>query len=168
MGTETERKFLVVSGEWRKNAKGTLYVQGYISTEKDRTVRVRIAGEEGFITIKGAPDASGISRSEFEYKIPKADAQQMLDTLCHGTKVEKTRYKIPFAGLTWEVDEFKGANAGLIVAEVELPSADHPVTLPPWAGAEVSHDGRYANASLSKIPYSQWKQDAKKCQTPKR
>lgn len=157
MAVEIERKFLVISDDWRKGAVGIDYKQGYISSDKNRVVRVRIAGDDGFITIKGAPEKDGISRSEYEYKIPKQDAQEMLASLCLPGSIEKTRYKIPFGGLTWEVDEFKGANAGLIVAEVELPSADHPVSLPPWAGAEVSQDPRYSNAELAKNPYSGWK-----------
>lgn len=165
MATEIERKFLTISDEWRQNATGVLYVQGFLSTDKDRIVRVRIAGDEGFLTIKGAPETgNGLSRKEYEYKIPVTDAREMLDTLCVGNIIEKTRYKVPFGGLTWEVDEFAGKNKGLIVAEVELPLAEHPVTLPPWAGADVSHDKRYTNAELSKTPYTQWKQDTKKCQ----
>jgi len=162
MATEIERKFLTISDEWRENAKGILYVQGYLSIDKDRTVRVRIAGDQGYITIKGASE--GASRSEFEYKIPAADARDMLDKLCLSGIIEKTRYKVPFGGLTWEVDEFAGENKGLIVAEVELPSADTKVTLPPWAGQEVTTDPRYYNSALSKTPYSKWKQDVKKCQ----
>ena len=165
MGTEIERKFLTVSEEWRENAKGILYVQGYLSVDKERTVRVRIAGDQGYLTIKGASE--GASRSEFEYKIPKAEAREMLDNLCLPGIVEKTRYTVPFGGLTWEVDEFAGENKGLIVAEVELPAVDTKLSLPPWIGAEVTNDPRYYNSALSKTPYSQWKQDAKKCQTPK-
>ncbi|MBU6475178.1 MAG: CYTH domain-containing protein [Alphaproteobacteria bacterium] len=165
MAKETERKFLVTSDGWRAGAKGVSYVQGYIPTKGAATVRVRIAGDKGFITVKGG--TQGISRDEYEYEIPKQDAQKMLDTLC-GEKVEKTRYRIPHGGLVWEVDEFAGANRGLIVAEVELPDENSPVDLPPWAGAEVSRDPRYANAALAKKPYSQWtSQDDKKCQMPK-
>lgn len=165
MGKEIERKFLTISDEWRENAKGILYVQGYLSTDVSRVVRVRIAGDQGYITIKGA--AQGIARDEYEYKIPQEDARRMLDTLCLPGVIEKLRYKIPYGGLTWEVDEFKGANAGLIVAEVEVPSADHAVALPSWVGAEVSADPRYSNAALSQKPYSQWKQDTKQCHMSK-
>ncbi len=172
MAKEIERKFLVTSDDWRAGAKGVSYVQGYIATKGDTTMRVRIAGDKGFITIKGPRE--GISRDEYEYEIPKADAREMLDKMC-GEKVEKTRYKIMHQGLVWEVDEFKGANAGLVVAEVELPSARHPFDPPPWVGGDVSEDDRYSNSALAKTPYSQWKsqdnrksQDAKKCQTPKR
>jgi adenylate cyclase len=167
VSTEIERKFLVTSDDWRKGAKGLLYVQGYISNDKSRVVRVRIGGDDAFLTLKGAPASDGISRSEHEYKIPKKDAEEMLNTLCLPGKIEKMRYKVPFGGLVWEIDEFKGANAGLIVAEVELPASNHPVALPPWAGAEVSHDARYSNAELSKTPYSSWNQKAEKCRTPK-
>jgi adenylate cyclase len=148
MATEIEHKYLTISNEWRENAKGILYVQGYLSNDKDRVVRVRLAGDQGYITIKGASE----------------DAREMLDKLCLPGIIEKTRYRVPFGGLTWEVDEFAGANKGLIVAEVELPAADTPVTLPPWVGKDVTHDPRYYNAELSKMPYSKWKQDAQKCQ----
>jgi len=162
MATEIEHKYLTISEEWRENAKGILYVQGYLSNNKDRTVRVRIAGDQGYITIKGA--SQGASRSEFEYKIPANDARAMLDKMCLPGIIEKTRYRVPFGGLTWEVDEFTGENKGLIVAEVELPAADTPVKLPPWVGKDVTNDPRYFNAELSKTPYSKWKQDAQKCQ----
>jgi adenylate cyclase len=162
MATEIEHKYLTISNEWRENAKGILYVQGYLSNDKDRVVRVRLAGDQGYITIKGASE--GASRAEYEYKIPAKDAREMLDKLCLPGIIEKTRYRVPFGGLTWEVDEFAGANKGLIVAEVELPAADTPVTLPPWVGKDVTHDPRYYNAELSKMPYSKWKQDAQKCQ----
>lgn len=155
MGKEIERKFLTISDEWRENAKGILYVQGYLSTDAERVVRVRIAGDQGYITIKGAAD--GIARDEFEYKIPASEARAMIDNLCLPGVIEKMRYKVNFGGLTWEVDEFMGANKNLVVAEVELPSASHPVKLPPWVGKEVSTDARYTNASLSQKPYSQWK-----------
>jgi adenylate cyclase len=168
MGVEIEHKFLVTSEDWRKGAEGVLYVQGYLSNEKDRTVRVRLAGEKGFITIKGAPDETGLARNEYEYPIPAAEAREMLDEMCLPGVIEKVRHKIQHGGLTWEVDEFKGANAGLIVAEIEVPSVNHQFSRPSWVGAEVSQDSRYSNAMLSKKPYSQWKQDSQQCQMPKR
>ena len=168
MGTETERRFLVGSNEWRALATGVPYEQAYMRRDKGRTVRVRIAGDEAFLTIKGATAADGISHPEYEYKIPKSDAREMLDTLCLPGNIEKTRSRVPFGGMVWEVDEFKGANAGLLIAEVEMPSADYALKLPAWVGAEITGDGRYSNAELSKTPYSQWKQDVKKCQTPTR
>jgi len=151
---EIERKFLVASDAWRGLAPGTRYRQGYLSTVETRTVRIRVAGDHAYLTIKGA--TAGIARAEFEYEIPLADAQALLDDLCERPLIEKTRYRIPFAGHVWEVDEFHGDNEGLIVAEVELPTADAPVDLPPWIGAEVSADPRYANANLTRAPYRTW------------
>lgn len=154
MGTETERKFLVRSSAWKEGASGTLYRQGYLSTEKARTVRVRIAGDRGYLTIKGA--AEGISRPEYEYEIPLADANELLDQLCLRPMIEKTRYRVEHGGLVWEVDEFAGENQGLVVAEVELETPDQLVRLPEWAGEEVTHDPRYLNANLVKSPFSTW------------
>lgn len=154
MAQEIERKFLVVGDRWRGLAEGTTYRQGYLLSGAGRTVRVRVAGTRGFLTIKGAIE--GLSRSEFEYEIPLADAEELLNTLCDRPLIEKTRYKIPYEGLTWEVDEFWGDNDGLIVAEVELSSPDQTVQLPDWIGEEVSHDPRYFNAALVKHPYRQW------------
>lgn len=153
MGIEIERKFLVKKEVWNALQKpdGKYYRQGYLLNGKDRVVRVRIAGDRGFITIKGA--AEGISRLEYEYEIPKLDAQEMLDRFQpEGT--EKTRYRIPEgSGLTWEVDEFLGANDGLIVAEIELSSEEQVFARPEWLGVEVTHDERYYNASLALQPF---------------
>lgn len=154
MPTEIERKFLVVGDDWRTLGKGTVYCQGYLAASKDRTIRVRIAGDRAFLTIKGA--SQGISRAEFEYSIPVEDAQQMLETLCDRPFIQKTRYKIEWEGYLWEVDEFEAENKGLIMAEVELEDANQPLSVPPWIGEEVSHDARYFNANLMKFPYSQW------------
>jgi adenylate cyclase len=154
MGTEIERKFLVISDEWRSLGSGVAYAQGYLVTEVERTVRVRIAGTQGFITIKGA--TQGISRAEFEYEIPIEDARTLLENLCDRPWIQKTRYKIYADGLLWEVDEFAGENQGLILAEVELQAAEQAIALPAWIGAEVSHDSRYYNANLVKFPFSQW------------
>ncbi|WP_448602375.1 CYTH domain-containing protein [Thermoleptolyngbya sp.] len=154
MAQEIERKFLVVGDRWRGLAEGVTYRQGYLLSGVGRTVRVRIAGTQGFLTIKGATE--GLSRREFEYEIPLADAEELLDTLCDRPLIEKTRYTIPYAGLLWEVDEFWGDNDGLIVAEVELSSPDQTVQLPDWIGEEVSHDPRYFNAALVQHPYRQW------------
>lgn len=153
MATEIERKFLLASDAWRAGATGTEYRQGYLSRDPARTVRVRIAGEQGWLTIKGRNE--GISRAEFEYAIPLTDAQQLL-VLCEGPLIEKRRYRVEYAGFVWEIDEFFGQNSGLVVAEIELPSADAAFELPPWLGAEVSGDARYYNSSLSKTPYSEW------------
>lgn len=155
MPTEIERKFLVRGDEWRSHASGQLYCQGYISAEVGKTVRVRIVGECGFLTIKGP--TSGLSRSEFEYPIPVEDAQELLETLCDRPWIQKTRYQIEQAGLVWEIDEFAGENSGLILAEVELTDSNQAIALPNWIGEEVSHDPRYFNANLAKVPYSQWK-----------
>jgi CYTH domain-containing protein len=153
MAIEIERKFLVTGDAW-KAAAGVLYRQGYLSTEKARTVRVRIAGDRGFITIKGP--ASGIVRPEFEYEIPPDDSAAMLDTLCIRPLIEKRRYTIEHKGLSWEVDEFFGENQGLVVAEVELASADQAIELPDWVGAEVTGDARYFNSSLIAHPFTRW------------
>lgn len=154
MGTEIERKFLVRDDSWREGAVGTAYRQGYLSTEVDRNVRIRIIGQRGLLTVKGR--ASGISRLEFEYEIPLADARKMLDELCSRPLIEKTRFKVEYAGLTWEIDEFAGDNAGLVVAEVELESEDQKVELPPWIDREVSDDPRYLNSNLVTNPFSTW------------
>jgi adenylate cyclase len=157
MAREIERKFLVVGDAWRSLAIGVAYRQGYLLSNKNLTVRVRMAGDAGYLTIKGA--AEGISRAEFEYAIPAADAAELLDTLCERPLIEKVRYRIPWQGLVWEVDEFAGANQGLIVAEVELNDPQQVVSLPEWIGKEVSHDPRYYNALLAKHPYSEWKDE---------
>jgi CYTH domain-containing protein len=156
MAIEIERKFLVRRDAWRAvHAAGTRYRQGYISTGPDHVVRVRVAGDRAFVTIKGR--RSGLTRLEFEYPVPVGDAQVMLDTLCRAPLIEKTRYRVPYGGREWEVDEFAGANAGLLIAEVELPSEEARVELPPWVGREVSDDPRYYNASLVEHPYSEWR-----------
>jgi adenylate cyclase len=154
MGKEIERKFLVKNFEWKQGAAGVPYRQGYLSTVKERTVRVRTVGVKGFLTIKGL--TVGVTRSEFEYEIPAADANAMLDALCERPLIEKNRYAIAHAGLTWEIDEFFGENQGLVVAEVELQDEHQALTLPPWVGAEVSGDPRYFNSNLIKHPYTRW------------
>ncbi len=155
MATEIERKFLVKGDEWRSLGRGTGYRQGYISTkETGTTVRVRIVGDRGYLTIKGT--TVGASRAEFEYPIPVEDAREMLDTLCDRPLIEKTRYRIQQGELTWEVDEFAGENQGLILAEVELDDENQTVELPEWIDREVS-DPKYFNVNLAKHPYSQWK-----------
>jgi len=154
MATEIERKFLVRDESWRPGASGTQYRQGYLSSEGGRTVRVRTAGEHGYLTIKGP--RVGLGRSEFEYLIPVADANQILDELCPRPLIEKIRYRIEYQGLVWEVDEFRGENEGLVLAEVELEHEAQPVALPPWVGEEVSEDPRYYNSNLAKRPYTRW------------
>ena len=155
MGIEIERKFLVKGDRWRSLGTGEFYRQGYLATaQAGATVRVRVAGDRGYITVKGT--TVGSRRAEFEYQIPVSDAQEMLDTLCHQPLIEKTRYKIPLGSLIWEVDEFAGANAGLIVAEVELQDPQQAIELPDWIGLEVTEDARYFNAYLAQVPFSQW------------
>lgn len=155
MPHEIERKFLVRSDDWRHAADGgERYRQGYLSTDAGRVVRVRAAGTKAWLTIKGS--ARGIVRDEYEYAIPIADADAMLDTLCRRPIIEKVRHRVPFAGHVWEVDVFEGENAGLVIAEVELPSEETVVELPAWVGAEVSDDRRYSNAALVEHPYSEW------------
>jgi CYTH domain-containing protein len=119
---------------------------------------VRIAGDRGFLTIKGP--TQGVTRSEFEYAIPVSDAREMLETLCVGPLIEKTRYTLEHNGLIWEIDEFAGENQGLILAEVELTEANQSIQLPEWVGTEVSHDPRYFNANLARHPYRQWNESA--------
>jgi CYTH domain-containing protein len=155
MPTEIERKFLVKNESWRALADGVLYRQGYLSVDPERTVRVRTAGERGYVTIKGK--TSGISRSEFEYEIPLADATQLLDTLCLQPLIEKRRHRIQHGALLWEVDDFLGVNQGLVVAEVELQDPAQSIDLPEWVGQEVSNDPRYFNANLVARPYSRWR-----------
>ncbi len=152
MAIEIERKFLVTGDAWRA-APGTRYSQGYLNRDKARTVRVRIAGDQGFLTIKGV--SVGATRAEFEYPVPLADAQEML-SLCDGPVVRKTRHLVVHDGLAWEVDAFLGDNAGLVVAEIELASEDQAFALPDWVGREVTGDPRYFNSSLAVHPFSAW------------
>jgi adenylate cyclase len=152
MGIEIERKFLVVGDDWRA-APAVPYAQGYLNRDKARTVRVRIVQDAAWLTIKGV--SVGATRAEFEYPIPVADAHQLL-ALCDGPIVRKTRRIVEHAGSTWEIDEFEGDNAGLVVAEIELASEDAAFERPPWLGAEVTHDPRYFNSSLATTPYRTW------------
>jgi CYTH domain-containing protein len=154
MAVEIERKYLTSSEEWRGRDEGLDYRQGYLSTTKERTVRVRTIGDQGYLTIKGL--TIGATRAEYEYEIPVADAHEMLDELCLRPLVEKRRYRIPHGGLIWELDEFLGENDGLILAEVELESEDQQFELPPWIGEDVTGDPRYFNANLVEHPYSAW------------
>ena len=154
MGTEIERKYLVVGNEWRRLATGSEFRQGYLSTVKERTVRVRVVGSQGFLAVKGI--TVGATRTEYEYEIPVDDARAMLAELCEQPIIEKNRYEIAWAGRMWEVDEFFGDNAGLIVAEVELEDADSEIELPAWAGEDVTSDPRYFYSNLVARPYSTW------------
>jgi adenylate cyclase len=152
MGIEIERKFLVVGDAWR-GAPAKVYAQGYLNRDKQRTVRVRVVEDAAWLTVKGA--SAGATRAEFEYPIPVADALEML-ALCDGPLIRKTRRVVVHAGATWEIDEFEGDNAGLVVAEIELASEDTAFEPPPWLGAEVTHDARYFNSNLAAEPYSTW------------
>ena len=153
MAQEIERKFLVAGDSWKDGATGTLTRQGYLSSGSACSVRVRVAGGKGFLTIKGS--TRGITRTEFEYPIPEGDASAILGELCART-IEKTRWLVPWKGFTWEVDEFHGENAGLVVAEVELPDAEAKPELPPWVREEVSLDPRYFNSNLATKPFTTW------------
>jgi adenylate cyclase len=155
MGREIEKKFLIADNSWQGLGTGKEYCQGYLNSEKGRTVRVRTIGERGLLTIKGPNDHG--ARLEYEYDIPVDDASEMLDLLCHKPLIEKIRYCIPFAGFIWEVDEFKGENKGLLIAEIELEYVGQEFTKPSWIGPEVTGDARYYNANLVKNPYSAWK-----------
>jgi adenylate cyclase len=155
MGKEIERKFLIANDDWRQLGTGKPYCQGYLNAEKGRTVRVRTISDRGILTIKGPSE--GAARLEYEYDIPVDEALEMLDRLCHKPLIEKTRYKIDHAGFTWEVDEFKGENEGLLFAEIELQYEGQEFETPPWIGREVTSDSRYYNANLVKNPFSAWK-----------
>lgn len=154
MPQEIERKFLVNLSKWQPQGQPEFYKQGYLSSRRDCVVRVRIAGARGQLTIKGA--TTGIARAEFEYPIPTGDAEVMLETLCERPIIEKFRHTEQHHGLTWEIDVFRGDNDGLVVAEIELSSADQTIELPAWAGLEVSDDPRYFNSNLLKHPFKRW------------
>ncbi len=154
MSREIERKYLVHGDSWRSSGTATEIRQGYLSTVKERTVRVRVMGDAAWLTIKGI--TLGASRSEFEYPIPVSDAHQMLDELCEQPLIEKTRHVVEAGGMVWEIDEFSGANEGLTVAEVELEHEDQAFEIPDWIGAEVTSDPRYFNANLIDHPFSTW------------
>jgi adenylate cyclase len=152
MAMEIERKFLLKEGVW---PRGTAMkcCQGFLSSAKERTVRVRTVNNKGYLTIKGI--AVGASRPEFEYEIPYQDALELLD-ICEKPLIEKNRYRIEEGGLVWEIDEFFGENQGLIIAELELESEDQEFEKPDWVGEEVTGDPRYYNANLIKNPFTKW------------
>lgn len=155
MATEIERKFLPKDDSWRAGADaGEEYRQGYLYSDPDLAVRVRLAGDEAWLTIKGG--AEGIVRREFEYPIPRADAAEMLAHLCRKPLIEKRRHLLRHGRHTWEIDVFAGDNAGLVVAEIELGAEDESFERPDWLGEEVSADPRYLNSSLSRHPYRHW------------
>lgn len=150
---EIERKFLVKDGKWRPTTPGEKLVQGYLSTDKERVVRVRIRGMKAFLTIKGS--SQGITRTEMEYEIPVEDARVLLG-MCLNHPIEKTRYKEELGGKVWEIDVFEGLNKGLLLAEIELNDENETVEIPSWVMEEVSTDERFFNAYLSKYPYTKW------------
>lgn len=150
---EIERKFLIKNKNWKPSGTGTKIIQGYLSVEPERVVRVRIANERAFLTIKGKP--AGIVRTELEYEIPKNEAEVMMK-MCLDFPIEKTRFVETIGNLNWEIDVFEGINNGLVLAEVELMDENQKIDLPEWIGEEVSHDKRYFNSWLSTNPFSNW------------
>lgn len=152
---EIERKYLVADRSCLDQLAGVAFQQGYIPIQDGGVVRVRIEGERAVLTLKGA--TSGIARREYEYEIPRQDAESILSALCQQPLIEKTRYTLPWADRVWTIDVFSGENEGLVLAEVELSSQEEVVEKPPWAGVEVSDDPRYYNANLVRNPYSKWR-----------
>ncbi len=154
---EIERKYLVVNDSWRKEVESSIHMsQAYIRTALGRvTVRVRIAGDCAWLTLKGP--SSGISRDEFEYEIPVDEAERIISTLCDTNVISKIRHIVLHDSRLWEVDEYDDRNTGLVVAELEVSSETEEYSIPPWLGEEVSHDRRYSNGSLAVTPYSEWK-----------
>lgn len=154
MGVEIERKFLLAGEGWRALGQPVLLRQGYLSSDPQRVVRVRVEGEHAWLTIKGR--SSGATRGEWEYPIPPAEANELLERLCQQPIVEKYRRRIEFAGNVWEVDEFIGVNQGLVLAEIELQAEDQAFDKPDWIGADVTDDKRYYNSNLVRQPYASW------------
>ncbi len=153
---EIERKFLVTSEAFKSEAhKRTRIVQGFLNTNPERTVRVRIQGNDGFLTVKGKSNKSGLSRFEWEKQISLSEAEELLH-LCEPGIIEKTRYEISSDNHTFEVDDFMGENEGLIIAEIELSSETEPFSKPQWLGKEVTGDIKYYNSKLSKNPFKNW------------
>ena len=155
MPLEIERKFLV-TGDFRNDVAESVHiVQGYISVQPESTVRIRIRGERGYITIKGRTDGSGLSRYEWEKEIPLSEAEVLL-LLCGPGVIDKTRHLVKSGKHLFEVDEFHGGNEGLIIAEIELSSAEEPFRKPSWLGREVTSESKYYNSSLSRKPFKSW------------
>ena len=155
MAIEIEKKFLLKYLPLSLLSRGILIRQGYMVNKKDKVVRIRLSGDQGFFTVKGI--TCNASRKEFEYPVPQQDAMEMLSLFCKKPLIEKTRYQIEFNGFEWVIDLFEGRNKGLVVAEIELDSSDQPFEKPDWIGKEVTHDPRYFNSNLIKAPYSTWK-----------
>ena len=153
---EIERKFLIVSDKYKEQAYKKIHIlQGFLNTHKERTVRVRIKGEEAYITIKGISNKEGSSRFEWEKKIAVEEAEQLIE-LCEPNLIEKIRYEIKVGNHIFEVDEFSGENEGLIIAEIELSEENESFDKPDWLGKEVTGDIRYYNSQLSRVPYKNW------------
>ena len=159
MGIEIERKFLVVSDDWKNQVTGNTIRQGYLATGQDRVVRIRVVNNEAFITIKSSKD--GLVRNEWEYSIPPDDAKTMLEKLCIQPIIEKVRYRIPHEGMMWDLDVFSGENDGLLIAEIELESENQPFAMPAWAGKEVTAIARYHNNNLAQYPWRLWTDEEK-------
>lgn len=157
MAIEIERKFLLRNNNWQHIAgiTSTHIRQGYLVSDEGRTVRVRWRNGKGYLTVKGKPEVGSISRMEYEYEIPGADAEALL-MLCRKPLIEKKRWLVTHAQHTWEIDVFEGENSGLTVAEIELESENEHFQQPEWIGEEVTHDKRYSNAALNRVPFSQW------------
>ena len=159
MAIEIEHKFLLASDAWREQVShSVIYKQGYLSSQPTSSIRVRISDNQAWLNIKSA--TIGTQRHEYEYEIPLTDAQEILDNLCLKPVIEKTRHFVMHNNHLWEIDEFDGENAGLIVAEIELDSADETFAKPDWIGADVTQDMRYYNNNLAREPYSQWRDNA--------
>jgi len=154
MGIEIERKFIVDSRKAPRSNERLQIKQGYLNSNPKRCVRIRIAGDRAYLTVKGP--STGTTRAEYEYSIPRKDAEEMLK-LCETPPIEKTRHLVHYGGQIWEVDFFEGANEGLIIAEIELDHEDQSFDLPDWVDSEVSGDHRFANSSLSNTPFNTWK-----------
>ena len=154
MAIEIEKKFLLLYLPTSLLVNGTLIRQGYMINKKNMVARIRLSGDQGFLTIKGA--TCNASRKEFEYPIPQQDAREMLLLFCKKPLIEKIRYQIEFKGFEWVIDEFSGDNQGLVVAEIELDSIDQPFEKPDWIGKEVTHEPKYFNSNLIEKPYSTW------------
>ena len=155
---EVERKFLVKRDSYKQSASSkTRIVQGFLNTHPERTVRVRIKGDKGYLTVKGLGNRSGTTRFEWETKISVAEATSLMN-LCEPIILEKARYEVPMGKHVFEVDEFSGQNEGLIIAEIELQHEDEPFKRPEWLGEEVTGDPKYYNSQLSIKPYTQWKE----------
>jgi len=155
MAHEIERKFLVISDKWRDDVSSSDYFrQGYLANNANCSIRVRVSDHKGYLNLKSA--TLDIQRTEYEYEIPRHEAEEMLDRFCEDPLIEKNRYYVPHDQHLWEIDVFAGANTGLIVAEIELDDIEEPFTKPAWVGQEVSDDPRYYNVCLAKHPFNEW------------